>query len=261
MYTAKHAMLLHHKCHGAKAYVFYMDIRATGKGYEEFVKRAMEEDGAVYIRGRVSRIYKRKDHLVVVGADTLTGKPVEVEADLVVLATAIVAREGADKLAQILGISYDGHNFYNEAHPKLRPVETNTAGIFLAGCAQAPKDIPDSVSQASAAASKALVMFSKNEMERDPVVSRVNEDYCVGCLTCKPVCPYNAIEEKEIKDRMGNLIKKVAHVNEGMCMGCGACAVTCRSGCIVLDGFTNNEIFEQIKTLETIIDKYEPTKV
>ncbi len=261
MYTAKHAMLLHHKCHGAKAYVFYMDIRATGKGYEEFVKRAMEEDGAVYIRGRVSRIYKRKDHLVVVGADTLTGKPVEVEADLVVLATAIVAREGADKLAQILGISYDGHNFYNEAHPKLRPVETNTAGIFLAGCAQAPKDIPDSVSQASAAASKALVMFSKNELERDPVVSRVNEDYCVGCLTCKPVCPYNAIEEKEIRDRMGNLIKKVAHVNEGMCMGCGACAVTCRSGCIVLDGFTNNEIFEQIKTLETIINRYEPTKV
>ena len=261
MYTAKHAMLLHHKSHGSKAYIFYMDIRATGKGYEEFVKRAMEEEGAVYIRGRVSRIYKRKDHLVVLGADTLTGKSVEIEADLVVLATAIRARSGADKLAQTLGISYDSHNFYNEAHPKLRPVETNTAGIFLAGCAQAPKDIPDSVSQASAAASKALVLFSKKELEREPTISRVNEAQCVGCLTCEPVCPYYAIEPKEIKDRQGNVIKTVAHVNEGLCMGCGACAVTCRSGCIVLDGFTNNEIFEQIKTLDTIIEKYEPTKV
>ncbi len=260
MYTAKHAMLLHHKCHGAKAYIFYMDIRATGKGYEEFVKRAMEEEEAIYIRGRVSRIYKRGDNLVVVGADTLTGQQVEVEADLVVLATAIVAKSGADKLAQMLNISYDTHNFYNEAHPKLRPVETNTAGIFLAGCCQAPKDIPDSVSQGSAAASKALAMFSNKELEREPLVSRVIEEYCVGCLACQPVCPYNAIEEKEIKDRKGNLIKKVAHVNEGLCMGCGACAVTCRSGCIVLDGFTNNQIFSQISTLENLITKFEPTK-
>ena len=259
MYTAKHAMLLHHKCPGAKAYIFYMDIRATGKGYEEFVKRAMEEEGAVYIRGRVSRIYKRKDHLVVVGADTLTGKPVEVEADLVVLATAIIAKDGADKLAQILKISYDTHNFYNEAHPKLRPVETNTAGIFLAGCCQAPKDIPDSVSQGSAAASKALALFSKKELEREPLISRVNEEFCVGCLACQPVCPYNAIEEKEIRDRKGNLIKKVAHINEGLCMGCGACAVTCRSGCIILEGFTNNQIFEQINTFENLISKFEPT--
>ncbi|MEQ8171180.1 MAG: CoB--CoM heterodisulfide reductase iron-sulfur subunit A family protein [Candidatus Eremiobacterota bacterium] len=260
MYTAKHAMLLHHKCHGAKAYIFYMDIRATGKGYEEFVKRAMEEEEAIYIRGRVSRIYKRGDSLVVVGADTLTGQQVEVEADLVVLATAIVAKSGADKLAQMLNISYDTHNFYNEAHPKLRPVETNTAGIFLAGCCQAPKDIPDSVSQGSAAASKALAMFSNKELEREPLVSRVIEEYCVGCLACQPVCPYNAIEEKEIKDRKGNLIKKVAHVNEGLCMGCGACAVTCRSGCIVLDGFTNNQIFSQISTLENLITKFESTK-
>lgn len=319
MYTAKHAMLLHHKCHGAKAYIFYMDIRATGKGYEEFVTRAKEEEGAVYIRGRVSRIYKKPEghyeitekiagnfkgktaeqlktltgnqfskedllkklkemeikeeeienimdlarafHLVVQGADTLTGQQVEVEADLVILATAIKARDGADKLAQILNISYDQHNFYNEAHPKLRPVETNTAGIFLAGACQAPKDIPDSVSQASASASKALILFSNKELEREPVVARVDEGYCVGCLACKPGCPYNAIEEKEIKDRKGNLIKKVASVNEGLCMGCGACAVTCRSGCINLDGFSNNEIFEQIKTLENLIDKYEPTQV
>jgi len=260
MYTAKHAMLLHHKCHGAKAYIFYMDIRATGKGYEEFVKRAMEEEEAIYIRGRVSRIYKRGDNLIVQGADTLTGQQVEVEADLVVLATAIVAKSGADKLAQMLNISYDTHNFYNEAHPKLRPVETNTAGIFLAGCCQAPKDIPDSVSQGSAAASKALAMFSNKELEREPLVSRVTEEYCVGCLACQPVCPYNAIEEHEIKDRKGNLIKKVAHVNEGLCMGCGACAVTCRSGCIVLDGFTNNQIFTQISTLENLITKFEPTK-
>jgi heterodisulfide reductase subunit A len=260
MYTAKHAMLLHHKCHGAKAYIFYMDIRATGKGYEEFVKRAMEEEEAIYIRGRVSRIYKRGDHLVVMGADTLTGQQVEVEADLVVLATAIVAKSGADKLAQLLNISYDTSNFYNEAHPKLRPVETNTAGIFLAGCCQAPKDIPDSVSQGSAAAAKALGMFSNKELEREPLVSRVTEEYCAGCLACQPVCPYNAIEEKEIKDRKGNVIKKVAHVNEGLCMGCGACAVTCRSGCIVLDGFTNNQIFDQISTLENLITKFEATK-
>ncbi len=155
MYTAKHAMLYKHKVHDGDATVFYMDIRAAGKGYDEFVRRAIEEDNVKYVRGRVSRVFERNGKLIVHGADTLLGaQPVEIEADMVVLATAGVSNPGSEELAQSLHISYDKHHFFSEAHPKLKPVETNTAGIFLAGACQAPKDIPETVAQASAAASK-----------------------------------------------------------------------------------------------------------
>ena len=153
MYTAKHAMLYRHKVHEGKAYVFYMDIRAGGKMYEEFVRRAIEQDRVGYIRGRVSRIFERDGKLVVKGVDTLlNGRPVEIEADLVVLATAMVPQPDAEALAQKMKISYDEDRFLSEAHPKLRPVEMNTAGIFVAGACQAPKDIPETVAQASGAA-------------------------------------------------------------------------------------------------------------
>jgi len=249
MYTAKHAMLYKHKVHDGQAYIFYMDVRAGGKGYDEFVRRAVEEDGVMYLRGRVARIYEKDGKYVVAGVDTLSNKQVKIEADMVVLATAGVARQGMDKLAQVLGISYDQYNFFSEAHPKLRPVETSRAGVFLAGACQAPKDIPDTVSQASAAASKVLGLFSSDELEREPIVACVNENTCVGCLYCKSVCAYGAIAEKEIRDRKGNLIKVVANVNPGLCQGCGACAATCRSNSIELDGYTDEQIFAEICAL------------
>lgn len=249
MYSAKHTMLYKHKVHHGKAHVFYMDIRAGGKNYEEFVRRAIEEDGALYHRGRVSRVYERDGKLIVKGADTISGKPLTIEADMVVLATAMTARKGADKLAQTLGISYDKYQFYSESHPKLRPVETNTAGIFLAGACQGPKDVPESVAQASAAASKVLGLLSQESLQREPVTAEVNEANCIACYDCLNICPYGAITSKEIKDRNGNLIKEVASVNPGVCMGCGLCNAACRSKTIELRGFKDQQIFAEINSL------------
>jgi len=258
MYTAKHAMLYKHKVHHGKAYIFYMDIRAGGKMYEEFVRRAIEEDEVNYIRGRVSRIYDRGDKLVVKGVDTLLGaRPVEIEADLVVLATAGIANPGAEELAQKLHISYDAYKFFAEAHPKLRPVETNTAGIFLAGACQSPKDIPDSVSQASGAAAKVAILFSQDQLTREPVVAVVNRtappvfSTCVGCFLCQAVCPYQAIEKEEILARDGTLIKTVARINPGLCQGCGTCVALCRSKSIDLQGFSNEQVFAEVQAISS----------
>lgn len=256
MYTAKHAMLYKHKVHHGEAFVFYMDIRAGGKFYEEFVRRAIAEDGANYIRGRVSRIYEKNGKLIVKGSDTLlNAQPVEIEADMVVLASAAIANEGAEALAQTLHVSYDAHKFFAEAHPKLKPVETNTAGIMLAGACQAPKDIPESVAAASGAAAKVIGLFSKDELTREPLVAVVNRfpaplySTCVGCFMCQPVCPYNAIEKEEIKDRNGNIIKELAYVNPGLCQGCGTCVALCRSKSIDINGYTNSQIYEEVVAL------------
>ena len=194
MYTAKHAMLYKHKVHDGRAVVFYMDIRAAGKGYDEFSRRAIEEDGAEYVRGRVSRIFRDGDKVKVWGYDTLSNRQVVIDADMVVLATAVRPQPGISELAQKLSVSYDEDGFLNEAHPKLRPVETNTAGVYLAGACQAPRDIPDSVAMASATAAKVLGLFSADELERDPSVAMVNERTCIGCFNCERVCPYGAIE-------------------------------------------------------------------
>jgi len=161
MYTAKHAMLYKHRVHGGQAYIFYIDIRSAGKNYEEFVQRAMEEDDVLYIRGKVSRIFRQDGKVVVWGADTLTGKPVEVAADMVVLANAIVPDPGAQQLADVLGLALDESGFFREADDNLRPMETDRPGIFLAGAAQAAKDIPDTVSHASGAAAKVLALFQR----------------------------------------------------------------------------------------------------
>lgn len=249
MYTAKHAMLYKHKVHDGEAYVFYMDIRAGGKGYDEFVRRAIEEDNVHYIRGRVSRIYEENGKYIVKGEDTLAGMPVTIDADMVVLATAMVAQPNAVKLAQTIGMSYDKYGFYNEAHPKLRPVEVSTAGVFLAGACQAPKDIPESVAMASAAASKSLVLFGSDFLEREPTVARTNESTCAGCFYCQKVCAYNAIERKEIKDRQGNVVKVVAYVNSGLCQGCGTCNAVCPSKSVELIGFNDEQIYAQINAL------------
>jgi len=249
MYTAKHTMLYHHKVHDGQAYVFFMDARTPGKGYDEFWRRALEEEEAVYIRGMVSRLYQKGDKIVVMGSDISVGVQVEIEADLVVLATAVQPRKGADALAQKLGISYDSYNFYSEAHAKLKPVECATAGIYLAGACQGPKDIPDTVSQASAAAAKVMTLFSRAELEREPLVARVNDKTCVACFYCKKVCPYGAVEEKEIRDRQGNLIRVVAWVNPGVCGGCGTCQATCPSKTVELDGYTDEQVMAMIEAL------------
>jgi heterodisulfide reductase subunit A len=249
MYTAKHTMLYHHKVHDGQAYVFFMDARVPGKSYDEFWRRSIEDEEAVYIRGMVSRLYQKGDKIVVMGSDISVGVQVEIEADLVVLATAVQPQKGADLLAQKLGISYDKYNFYSEAHAKLRPVECATAGIYLAGACQGPKDIPDTVSQASAAAAKVMTLFAKDKLEREPIVARVKESGCVGCFACKKVCAYGAIEEKEIRDRQGNLIKVVAYVNPGVCAGCGTCQATCPSKSVELDGYTDEQIVAMIEAL------------
>ena len=168
MYIAKQAILTKEHIPDSQSYVFYIDIRATGKGYEEFTRRAQKEFGAIYLRGRVGKIYPSNGKLVVMGTDTLSGGPVEIEADLVVLATGFAAAEGAGELARKLNISYDQYEFLSESHPKLRPVETNTGGIFLAGACQGPKDIPDSVAQASAAAAKVIGLLSQGRAGDQP---------------------------------------------------------------------------------------------
>ncbi|MEI7595799.1 MAG: CoB--CoM heterodisulfide reductase iron-sulfur subunit A family protein [Bacteroidota bacterium] len=256
MYTAKHAILYKHKVHQGTAYVFYMDIRAAGKNYDEFTRRAIEEDDAKYIRGRVSKIYEKNGKLIVVGADTLLGgKTVEIEADMVVLATAGVANPGAEELAQRLHVSYDAHKFFVEAHPKLRPLETNTAGIFLAGACQSPKDIPESVAAASGAAVKVAALFSNDELTREPLIAVVNKcappiySTCVGCMLCQSVCPYNAITTEDIKDRQGNIIKTISNINPGLCQGCGTCVALCRSKSIDIQGYTNKQVHAEIMSI------------
>jgi heterodisulfide reductase subunit A len=162
MYTAKHARLYKHKVHDGQVYIFYMDIRSTGKGYEEFIQQGMEEEGILYLRGRVSRIFRDGEKVMVWGVDTLTGRKVEVAADMVVLATAIIPQGDTKDLAKRLGIATDDYGFLTEVERKLRPVETNVEGIYLAGCAQGPKDIADAVAHANASASKVQGLFARH---------------------------------------------------------------------------------------------------
>jgi heterodisulfide reductase subunit A len=180
--------------------------------------------------------------------DTLSNQKIEIGADLVVLATAMVA-SGQNGLAGKLRIVADEHGFFKEAHPKLRPVETLTSGVFLAGAAQAPKDILETVAQASGAASKALELFSQGEIEREPTVAVVNEATCTACFDCQRVCPFGAVGAKEILDKSGRLVKRVAHVNEAVCSGCGACAVACRNHSMDVLGFSDEEVFSEIMAL------------
>jgi heterodisulfide reductase subunit A len=249
MYTAKHAMLYKHKVHDGQAHVFYMDIRAGGKNYEEFVRRAIEQDGARYYRGRVSRIYEENGKLIVRGADTLAGEPVTIEADLVVLAAAITPAAGVRDLARKLNVGYDEYGFLLESHPKLRPVETASAGVFICGACQGPKDIPESVAQASAAASKALIMLSRDEMTREPEVARIDEKNCAVCFACVRTCPYHAIERAEVRTPRGVFVKHTARVNPGLCMGCGTCVSICPSKSADLAGFSEQQIYAELEAL------------
>lgn len=219
MVVAKQAMLYQQQVPDGQAYVFYIDIRSAGKGYDEYVQQAMADHHVLYLRGKVSKIFRDGDKVMVWGADTLSGRAVEVAADLVVLATPMVPSAGAVELGQRLRVSTDANGFFNEAHPKLRPVETLTAGIFVAGAGQGPKDIPETVAQASGAAAKVLQLFSHDEMTQSPLVATVIDELCSACGACVAVCPYGA---REIHP-----VWQIATVNAALCQNCGACVVAC----------------------------------
>ncbi|TET25397.1 MAG: CoB--CoM heterodisulfide reductase iron-sulfur subunit A family protein [Candidatus Aminicenantes bacterium] len=236
MYTAKHAMLYKHHVHDGQAYVFYIDIRSGGKGYEEFVQRAVEEDGVLYIRGKVSKVFEDKGKLKVWGVDTLIGKDIEIDADMVVLAMATRPFKGAEELAKKLKIAIDKDGFLAEAHPKLRPVESVTSGMFLAGAAQAPKDIPEAVAQASGAAAKAISILCQERLYHAPTVAKVNINLCTGCGMCVDVCPYDALSLKDGK----------VEVNEVLCEGCGTCSATCLRAAIQVKNITPLQVHEMI---------------
>jgi heterodisulfide reductase subunit A len=241
MYTAKHALLYkQHVPHG-RAFVFYMDIRAGGKDYEEFVQRTMEEERVLYLRGKVSKLYREDGKVVVCGTDTLSAQNIEVKADLVVLAMAVQPREETQKIAKLIGICSNEHGFLTEAHPKLRPVESLTAGVYLAGCAQAPRDIPDTVSQASAAASMVCALFSSETLSHEPLIAGVNKDLCSGCGMCITVCPYGA--------RSINSEEGIVEVNEILCEGCGACSSACPSGAAQQKNFTDPQMSSMIRAI------------
>jgi len=240
MYTARHAMMFHHKVPDGQAYVFYMDIRAGGKGYEEFVKRCQEEGGVLYLRGRVAKVYEDNGGLVVKGVDTLSGRIVQVPADLVVLAVGMIPNAGSKELANILKTAIDQNGFFSEAHPKLRPLESATAGIFLAGAGQSPKDIPETVAQASGAASKALNLLSSPTLEREPTIAEINDELCSGCGICISQCPYDALSlDPETK---------LAQVSEAVCEGCGTCVASCPSGALSARNLTDKQILAMIQT-------------
>lgn len=236
MYTAKHAMLYKHKVHDGQAYIFYIDIRSGGKGYEEFVQRTLEEDNTVYLRGKVSKIFEENGKIKVLGVDTLTGKRVEIDADMVVLALAMRPSKGADELAKKLKVAMDKDGFLSEAHPKLKPVESVTSGMFFAGAAQAPKDIPEAVAQASGAAAKSITILSQERLFHSPMVATVNLNLCTGCGMCVEVCPYEALSLKDNK----------ADVNEVLCEGCGTCAATCLRAAIQVKNLTPLQVHEMI---------------
>lgn len=237
MYTAKHAMLYKHHVHDGQAYIFYIDIRSGGKGYEEFVQRAVEEDGVLYLRGKVSKIFEDKGKIKVWGVDTLAGMDVEIDADMVVLAMATRPSAGAEELAKKLKIATDKDGFLAEAHPKLRPVESVTSGLFLAGAAQAPKDIPEAVAQASGAAAKAIAILSQERLYHSPTVAKVNLNLCTGCGMCVEVCPYDALSLKEGK----------VEVNEVLCEGCGTCSATCLRAAIQVRNLTPLQVHKMIE--------------
>jgi len=244
MYTAKQAHLVREKIPDANLTIYYTDMRAFGKGFEEFYNRVQGE-GIIYRRRELDDPIEvtKKEGKVIVKAKGHS----DIEADLVVLATGVVPREDTKDLARLLNINQSADGFLLEAHPKLRPVDTFTDGIFLAGCCQSPKDVPDTVAQASGAASRVCDILSKKQLLIEATIAQVNEELCRGCGFCVDACPYKAIELKEI-DRFGHKIL-VASINEALCKGCGSCSAACLNGAISHLGFTDEQILAAIKAL------------
>ncbi len=252
MYTAKHAMMIREKYPDTDVHVFYIDVRTPGKNFDEFYRRAVEQYGVEYIKGNVGKVTKKGDKLEVQGADLIENRQVIIDADLVVLAAAIEPSAGVRHIATMLTASMDTNNFFTEAHAKLRPVESPTAGIYLSGACQGPKDIPDTVAQAGAAASKVIGLLCKDSLTCNPCVAQPDEMMCNGCSTCEKVCPYGAISYVEKEFRMPDRttkVRRVALVNEAVCQGCGACTVACMSGAMDLRGFSNKQIMAEVDAI------------
>jgi len=238
MYAIKNARLYKEKHPETEVYIFYIDIRAFGKGYEEFYKIAQEEYGIKFFKGRPSVIYEndKTGGLVLNVEDTMLGRKIEVEVDLVVLSVGMEPGADTESISKMLGVSRGADGFFLEAHPKLRPVDTLVEGVYLAGAAQGPKDIPDTVAQASGAAARASILMSKGEVEIDPVVAYSERELCIGCRICERICPVSAISMED----------KRAVVNEAMCIGCGLCAGGCPTGAMKLRHFKDEQILAQI---------------
>ena len=252
MYTAKHAMLTRDKYPDTDVTVFYIDVRTPGKQFDEFYRRAVEEYGVHYIKGMVGKVSPEGNKLIVQGSDLIANKQLKIEADLVVLAAAIEPDKSARPLATMLTASMDTNDFFTEAHPKLRPVESPTAGIFLSGACQGPKDIPETVSQAGAAAAKVIGLLAKDKLTGNPCVAHSDEMMCNGCSSCEKVCPYGAITYSDKEFRGPNrttLIRRVASVNEAICQGCGCCTVACPSGAMDLKGFASKQIMAEVDAI------------
>ena len=252
MYTAKHAMLVREKYPDTEVYVFYIDVRTPGKNFDEFYRRAVEQYGVHYIKGAVGKVVEENGKLKVQASDLLSGEQLHIDADMVVLAAAIEPDKSARHLATMLTASMDTNDFFTEAHPKLRPVESPTAGIFLSGVCQGPKDIPETVSQASACAAKVIGLLAKDHLVGNPCVAHSDEMLCNGCSSCEKVCPYGAISYSDKEFRGPNrttLIRRVASVNEAVCQGCGACTVACPSGAMDLKGFSNKQIMAEVDAI------------
>lgn len=252
MYTAKHAMLTREKYPDTEVYVFYIDVRTPGKNFDEFYRRAVEEYGVHYIKGMVGKVAPEGDKLMVQASDLIANEQLHIAADLVVLAAAIEPDKSARSLATMLTASMDTNDFFTEAHPKLRPVESPTAGVFLSGTCQGPKDIPETVSQAGAAAAKVIGLLAKDKLTCNPCVAHSDEMMCNGCSSCEKVCPYGAITYVDKEFRMPDrtvAIRRVASVNEAVCQGCGACTVACPSGAMDLKGFSNSQIMAEVDAI------------
>ncbi len=242
MYALKQAHLVRDKT-GGEVFEFYMDMRAFGKGYEEFYER-IQEEGVYFVRGRGAEVIVLEGGgLQVKAEDTNLGIPLQIDVDMVVLATAMEAQGDAGKVASIFGLSRSADGFFQEAHPKLRPFHTNTDGVFLAGACQSPKDVPDTVAHASAAAAETLSLLSRGEVIISPTTAVVDEELCSGCKTCISLCPYSAISfvEREISG--------VAEVNEALCKGCGTCVAACPAGAITARHFSDAQIMAEIEGL------------
>lgn len=237
MYATKQAILLKEKIPDIDVLVFYIDLRAFGKGYEEFYKRA-QTIGIRFIRGRVAEINEDpiSKNLILRAEDTLGSETVEVEIDLAVLSTGLTPSNGTSSLCRILNVSTTPDGFFREAHPKLRPVDTLVDGIFIAGVAQGPKDIPDCVAQASGAAQRASNLMTVGKAKIEPSTAEVEEDLCSRCLVCLAACPYNALvaEEKAVK------------VVDILCKGCGSCAAACPTGAIQMKLFTDAQVLAEL---------------
>jgi heterodisulfide reductase subunit A len=244
MYSLKFAHLIREKIPDAEIYDLYIDLRCFGKGYEEFYNR-LQEEGVNFIRGRAGEVTdvaetpEEKGRLVVLCEDTLIGRQRRLPVDMVILSNALEPRADAKEVAKLFSISRSRDGFFMEKHPKLDPVATTTDGVFVTGCCQGPKDIPDTVAQASAAAARVMAMICKGSVEIEAATAVIEEEFCSGCKTCISLCPYNAISFNEDK--------KVSVINEALCKGCGTCAAACPSGAITSRHFTVEQIMAQLE--------------